>query len=123
MAEPEELPKKKFRVERKRLGRIVKIINEKHFGFIDAEDFRDDVMFLCEHWEPDGSEQHRWPQEGVWVEYDLDDDYWEKEKRLRATAIRPTKRPTGRKLSGRDATFQIITHHPNAKRKKPGWRR
>ena len=53
---------------------------------------------------------------------ELDDDQFEEDKRLRAKVVRPTTRPIGRKLSGRDATFQIITHHPKARRRRPSWR-
>ena len=56
------------------------------------------------------------------VEFELDDEQFEEEKRLRAKVVRPTTRPIGRKLSGRDATFQIITHHPKARRRRPSWR-
>ncbi len=47
----------------------------------------------------------------------------ETHERRRAKVVRPTTRPTGGKLSGRDATFRIITHHPNARRKRPNWRK
>lgn len=57
------------------------------------------------------------------VEFEIDDELFEGEQKLRATIVRPTRRPMGRKLSGRDATFQIITHHPKARRKRPDWRK
>ena len=57
------------------------------------------------------------------VEFEIDDELFETEKRLRATTVQPTKRPLGRKMSGRDATFKIVTHHPRARRKRPDWRK
>ena len=59
------------------------------------------------------------PAVDMWVEFELNDEHFEAEKRLRAKVVRPTDRPTGRKLSGRDATFKIITHHPKARKKRP----
>ena len=56
------------------------------------------------------------------VEFEIDDELYETEQRLRATVVRPTRRPMGKKLSGRDATFKIVTHHPKARRKRPDWR-
>lgn len=106
------------------------MVDEKHFGFIDAEDFRDDVFFHEDVFEPVdlnrtdefGRRSGLRAVEGLWVEYEIDDDHFEREKKLRAIVVRPTNRPGHRKLSGRDATFNIVTHHPNARRKRPTWR-
>ena len=115
-------PKKKFRIQRKRLGKV-KFISEKgDYGFITAEDYRDDVFFHTSNWKPSSTHNETELIEGLWVEFELDDDQFEEDKRLRAKVVRPTTRPIGRKLSGRDATFQIITHHPKARRRRPSWR-
>ena len=119
-------PKKKFRIQRKRLGKV-KFISEKgDYGFITAEDYRDDVFFHTSNWKPSSTHNEEQNEteviEGLWVEFELDDDQFEEDKRLRAKVVRPTTRPIGRKLSGRDATFQIITHHPKARRRRPSWR-
>ena len=119
-------PKKKFRIQRKRLGKV-KFISEKgDYGFITAEDYRDDVFFHTSNWNPSSTHDEEPNEteliEGLWVEFELDDDQFEEDKRLRAKVVRPTTRPIGRKLSGRDATFQIITHHPKARRRRPSWR-
>lgn len=119
------------RLQRKRLGRIVRFVLDKHFGFIDAEDFRDDVFFHEDIFEPTtvrrvneyGESVGDKPMEGLWVEFEIDDEHFENEKMLRAKVVRPTDRPAGRKLSGRDATFRIVTHHPKARRKRPTWRK
>ena len=128
MTTPEEdQPKRRFRIERKRLGKIVSIKEENQFGFIEAEDFRDDVFFHFQDWEGEVSKDGRTtnvaPEPLMWVEFELDDDHFANEQKLRAKAVRPTDRPIGRKLSGRDATFDIVTHHPKARRKKPNWRK
>ncbi|TWU51004.1 hypothetical protein Poly51_42970 [Rubripirellula tenax] len=120
-------PKKKFRIQRRRLGKIIQIQPDGKFGFIDAEDYRDDVFFHKDVWDGRttkfGRDVNLRPEIGMWVEFELDDTKFEEEKKLRAKACRPTDRPIGRKLSGRDATFQIVLHHPNAKRKRPTWRK
>ncbi|MDA8744476.1 cold shock domain-containing protein [Rubripirellula amarantea] len=118
--------KRKFRIQRKRLGKIIALKPDSTFGFIDAEDFREDVFFHRDVWqgmETRGDRQVRInPEEGMWVEFEIDDIRFEAEGKLRATVVRPTRRPIGRKLSGRDATFNIVTHHPRARRKRPTWR-
>ena len=125
--EDDDQPKKKFRIQRKRLGKIVSIKEDKQFGFIEAEDFRDDVFFHFQDWEGaierNGRTLQVAPELMQWVEYELDDEHFEKEQKLRAKAVRPTERPIGRKLSGRDATFNLVTHHPNARKKRPDWRK
>ena len=103
------------------------IEKEGTYGFIQAEDFTDDVFFHSADWEgnivKNGVTLKVVPEVELWVEFELDDEHRETHDRLRAKVVRPTTRPTGRKLSGRDATFRIITHHPNARRKRPNWRK
>jgi hypothetical protein len=142
-------PPKKFRITRKRLGTIRAIDPKGEYGFIEAEDFRDDVFFHRTVWQPlavtgggplssprperdDRSPYGNRPEQPAklvaeelvtkHVEFEIDDELFESEQRLRATVVRPTRRPMGRKLSGRDATFKIVTHHPKARRKRPDWR-
>ncbi len=119
-------PRKKLRIERRRLGNVKFIAEQGDYGFITAEDYRDDVFFHTSVWNPDQIKNEDDTEieliEGLWVEFELDDEQFEEEKKLRAKVVRPTTRPIGRKLSGRDATFQIITHHPKARRRRPSWR-
>ena len=148
---------KRFRIQRKRLGSIKFIEPNGEFGFIEGEDFRDDVFFHRTVWEgplSDATKEDRplrRPPErssagpgfqrgnrpeaprpsanamkgslvGMFVEFEIDDEIFFNDQKLRATVARPTERPRGRKLSGRDATYTIVTHHPNARRKRPNWR-
>ncbi len=103
------------------------IEKEGTYGFIQAEDFIDDVFFHSVDWDgritKNGVTRKIDPEVELWVEFELDDEHRETQDRLRAKVVRPTNRPTGRKLSGRDATFRIVTHHPNARRKRPTWRK
>ena len=152
---PEDEAPKKFRITRKRLGTIRFVDPKGEFGFIEAEDFRDDVFFHHSVWDPTIAKpggplsgRDKSPRESdsgpgkslyggrpprpaklvpedlvtMHVEFEVDDEMWESEQRLRAVRVQPTRRPMGRKLSGRDATFKIITHHPKARRKRPDWR-
>lgn len=152
-APDEEERPKKFRITRKRLGTIRFVDPKGEYGFIEAEDFRDDVFFHYSVWDaeaiapsgplsgkagnvsrppqPQRANQHtsefrkRLVAEELvtkHVEFELDDELFESEQKLRAKVVRPTRRPMGRKLSGRDATFKIVTHHPKARRKRPDWR-
>jgi cold shock CspA family protein len=118
--------KKRFRIQKRRLGKIKFISAEGDYGFITPEDYRDDVFFHSSNWRgavtKDGVTRSIEPTIEMWVEFELDDVQFEEEKKLRANVVRPTERPIGKKLSGRDATFNIVTHHPRARRKRPTWR-
>ncbi len=127
MSQPEDEPQKKpFRIQRRRLGSIKFVREDGEYGFIEAEDFRDDVFFHRRDWQGETSAGHGntviEPAVDMWVEFELDDEHFATEKKLRAKLVRPTNRPEGRKLSGRDATFEIPRHHPNARKKRPSWR-
>ena len=119
--------KKRVRIQRRRLGKIIHIDKDGSYGFIRAEDFRDDVFFHVQDWDgksaKEGVADVASPEIEMWVEFELNEEHRETENRLRAKIVRPTDRPTGRKLSGRDATFNIVTHHPKARRKRPSWRK
>ena len=118
--------KKRFRIQKRRLGKIKFLSKDGDYGFIAAEDYTDDVFFHTSNWKPeltkDGVTRMVEPSFDLWVEFELDDEQFDLDKRLRAKVIRPTSRPIGRKLSGRDATFNIVTHHPKARKKRPTWR-
>jgi hypothetical protein len=62
----------------------------------------------------DGVTRNVHPALDLWVEFELDDDQFELDKRLRAKVVRPTDRPIGRKLSGRDA--QVGAGTPGTRR-------
>ncbi|MFG0264549.1 MAG: cold shock domain-containing protein [Rhodopirellula sp. JB055] len=110
---------KPFRIQKRRLGRIKVIKPEGEYGFIDSDDFREDVFFHFKAWEAYNGETF---DVDSYVEFELDDDQFEEKKRLRAKVFRPTDRPDGKKLSARDATFDLVYHHPKARRRRPSWR-
>jgi cold shock CspA family protein len=117
-----EKAEKPFYLQRKRLGEIKYMRPEGDFGFIDAEDFREDVFFHKSAWQGEVNGRVRDPQVGFYVEFEIDEAYREKEKKLRASVVRPTNRPMGRKLTGRDTPHLVNKHHPKAMRKRPTWR-
>lgn len=127
MSRHDEEPRERYRIQRRRLGRIISVREDKNFGFIEAEDFREDVFFHFQAWEREVVRNGRTviiePEVELWVEFELDEKHLEEQQRLRASTVCPTDRPEGRKLSGRDATFQIVVHHENARRKRPTWRK
>lgn len=110
---------KPFRIQKKRLGRIKFIRPDGEFGFIDSDDFREDVFFHWRSWE---SPQGAGFDHDQYIEFELDDDHFDATGQLRAKVVRPTERPDGKRLTARDATFEIVQHHPRAKRRKPAWR-
>ncbi|TWT82671.1 Cold-shock DNA-binding domain protein [Planctomycetes bacterium CA13] len=114
-----------YRIQKRRLGTIRFVNPEGEFGFIDAEDYREDVFFhrsVWQGWDRNSQEQEMPFQENMWVEFELDDDQYDKDKRLRAKLVRLSRRPEHKKLSGRDAPHLVIKHHPNARKKRPTWR-
>jgi len=115
----EDEKEKPFRIQKKRLGEIKFMQENGEFGFIRAEDFREDVFFHKMAWE---SDENWTPQVEMFVEFELDDDHYEVNQKLRAKVVRPTDRPAGRKLKASDATFEFTFHHPKARRKRPTWR-
>jgi cold shock CspA family protein len=117
--EDDEEKEKPFRIQKRRLGEIKYIRDDGEFGFIQAEDFREDVFFHKMAWD---SDPRIVPQNEMYVEFELDDEHYEATKKLRAKIVRPTHRPAGRKLKASDSPYEIVFHHPRARRKRPTWR-
>lgn len=115
----EEAQPKKFRIERKRLGEIRFVKEDGEYGFIRSEDFREDVFFHRFSWE---AANGALPQADMFVEFEIDEEQFEQKQKLRAKVVRPTDRPMGRKMTARDAPYEVVFHHPKARRKRPTWR-
>ena len=113
---------RRFQVQRRRLGEIRYIEPNGNFGFIDAEDFREDVFFHKSVWQSEWNGTRRELKVGLFVEFEIDEAYKTAEKKLRATTVQMTNRPRGRKLTGRDAPHLINLHHPKARQRRPTWR-
>jgi cold shock CspA family protein len=114
--------RKPFFVQRKQLGRIRMLNTQKKFGFIAAEDYREDVFFHFDQWEAVDS-RATGPQIDQFVEFEIDELHRRAEGRLRAVSVRITKRPEGTKLEDSADPHLRAKHHPKARRSKPGWRK
>ena len=114
----EYVPLPVYHIQRRRLGRIKFVQEEGKFGFIDAEDFRDDVFFHQSVWE----NRDRRPEVDLFVEFEIDDEFQKREKKLRATVVRETTRPEGAMLEPTVDPHLRAKHHPKARRQRPTWR-
>lgn len=103
-----------------RVGEVVKVVPLKKFGFIRSADFREDVFF---HFSVVDSAGRRDLIEGDEVEYEIDEFARLERKELRATLVRISARPLTMRLKVSDAPQLHSHHHPNARQKRPGWRK
>lgn len=111
----------KFQIQRRRLGKIKYVEASGKFGFIEAEDYRDDVFFHATAW--DNSEvPHVTPRLELFVEFELDEPHRAETGKLRASIVRPTSRPEGKQLDDNADKRMVVKHHPRARQKRPSWR-
>ena len=103
-----------------RVGEVVKVIPLKKIGFIRSEDFRQDVFF---HFSAVDSAGRRDLIEGDEVEYEIDEFARMERQELRATLVRISARPLTMRLKASDAPQLHSHHHPNARQKRPVWRK
>ena len=103
-----------------RVGEVVKVIPLKKIGFIRSEDFRQDVFF---HFSAVDSAGRRDLLEGDEVEYEIDEFARMERQELRATLVRISARPLTMRLKASDAPQLHSHHHPNARQKRPVWRK
>ena len=116
-----ENPQDNFILQRKRLGRIRHLDEQKKYGFIEAEDFRESVFFHFSQWERLGP-RDRGPRIGQWIEFELDELHRRKENKLRALVVRMTNRPEGETMDVFRDQHLVSKHHPRARQTKPVWR-
>lgn len=119
MSENEPKP---FILQRRRLGRIRHIDTRGNYGFIEAEDYRQDVFFHFTTWQAAGP-RDTLPRTGQFVEFEIDELYRREEGKLRALVVRGTTRPDGDRLRAKSDPHLQVQHHPKARQKKPAWRR
>lgn len=110
-----------FILEKKRLGRVRQVDPIKNFGFIEAEDYREDVFFHFAQWESSGP-RDQGPRMGQVVEFIIDELHRRESGKLRATLVRATTRPLEFKLEAKAAPELMAKHHPKARKRKPSWR-
>ncbi len=103
-----------------RVGRVVRLVRDKSFGFIQADEFRDDVFFhfscVDRNTRPDD-----WPDE-LEVEFEINELLKMEEGRLQATFVRLATRPRTVTIDEIGDKVTKAKHHPRAMQKKPKWR-
>ena len=103
-----------------RIGKVVKVIPEKKIGFIRSEGLRDDVFFHFSVVEQVGTLDLQDDDE---VEFEIDELHKIEKRDLRATLVRRSVRQLEMKLRPSDAPSFRAQHHPNARKRRPTWRR
>jgi cold shock CspA family protein len=102
-----------------RVGTIVTLLEEKKFGFIRTEHFRDDVFF---HQSTLQGIQFRQLEVGMEVEFEINEILRLDEQKLEATVVQFATRPLSKSLAQRPMRELLAAHHPRARQRKPSWR-
>lgn len=104
-----------------RIGRVVRVFPDKKFGFIQADNLREDIFFhfsalaegvRADHWEG-----------GQEVEFEIDELKRMEGEQLRATLVRLSDRPQEVSIQEGGSNSHSHKHHPNARQRKPSWRK
>jgi len=102
-----------------RVGEVVKLAYDRNYGFIRADNFRDDIFF---HFSTVvGSNPERWFL-GQEVEFDLNEVRRLELGELKAEKEQVASRTLSHKLDETQQVGMTPVHHPRAKRRKPLWR-
>lgn len=105
-----------------RIGVVVKVIADKKVGFIRSEDLREDVFFHFSKVEKSAGNFDL--MEGDEVEYEIDELHRiNKVERIRATLVRKSTRPLSVRIRPGDNPKLKAKHHPNARKRRPVWRK
>jgi cold shock CspA family protein len=104
-----------------RIGRVVRVYPEKKFGFIQADNLREDIFF---HFSAlaDGIRADHW-ESGQEVEFEIDELKRMEGEQLRATLVRLSDRPQEVKINEGGLSSFNHKHHPKARQRKPTWRK
>lgn len=103
-----------------RIGNVVKVIPEKKIGFIKSDDLYEDVFFHFSKVEKIGTADLREEEE---VEFEIDELARIEKKPLQATLVRRSVRQLEMRLKPSDAPELKAKHHPNARKRRPVWRK
>ncbi len=103
-----------------RVGLVVKLIHERKFGFIRADNFRNDIFF---HYSTvvGGAKADQW-YEGQEVEFELNEVRRLELGELEAALVQVASRPLSHILDEKLKPGLTPSHHPKARRRKPLWR-
>jgi cold shock CspA family protein len=103
-----------------RVGKVVKLVHDKRFGFIRAENLRDDVLFRYSA--VVGPVKALQWYVGQEVEFDLDELRRLEFQQLEAAKVQVASRPLSHRLVETEESGLTPAHHPKARRRKPRWR-
>lgn len=103
-----------------RVGQVVKLIHDRKFGFIRADNFRNDIFF---HYSTviGPSKPDQW-FEGQEVEFELNEVRRLELGELEADKVQVASRPLSHILDEKLKPGLTPVHHPKARRRKPLWR-
>lgn len=108
-----------------RIGRVVRVVPDRSFGFIQADEFREDVFFhfsvVDREADPRRTNPDMW-EEGLEVEFELNEILRIESKLLQAATVRVARRPMTFSLDSNPDRHYKAKHHPRARQRKPTWR-
>lgn len=102
-----------------RIGKIITIVADRKFGFIRSEHFRDDVFF---HFRTLVNLNPKWLRIGQDVEFEIDELLRINKQKLEATIVQHPAKPLSFTLDEESIEGLRPSHHPKARRRKPGWK-
>ena len=103
-----------------RIGQIVKVVEDRKFGFIRSEHFREDVFFHFSSLQGLNPKRIRIGQD---VEFEIDELMRINKQKLEATIVQEPARPLSFRLEEEAIDEYSPSHHPKARRRKPKWKR
>jgi cold shock CspA family protein len=102
-----------------RIGHIITIIEDRKFGFIRTEHFRDDVFFHFSTLKDLNAKRLRIGQE---VEFEIDELLRLNKQKLEAVIVQEASQPLSHRLEEEFVQEFRAAHHPKARRRKPTWK-
>lgn len=102
-----------------RIGHIITIIEDRKFGFIRTEHFRDDVFFHFSTLKDLNAKRLRIGQE---VEFEIDELLRLNKQKLEAVIVQEPSQPLSHRLEEEFVQEFRAAHHPKARRRKPTWK-
>lgn len=102
-----------------RIGQIVTLVTDRKFGFIRSEHFRDDVFF---HFSTVQGLNPKYLRPGQDVEFEIDELLRINKQKLEATIVQEPAKPLSFRLEEETIEGLTPSHHPKARRRKPGWK-
>jgi cold shock CspA family protein len=102
-----------------RIGQIITVIQDRKFGFIRTEHFRDDVFFHFSTLKDLNPNRLRIGQE---VEFEIDELLRLNKQKLEAVIVQTPSQPLYHRLEEEAIPEHRAAHHPKARRRKPTWK-